>query len=72
LNSVVRVAPHETFELHELINFKNICATKASSMSALVNDDELKSIMQQDLSSSQDQIRELMSLLQLSEYAPKS
>lgn len=69
MNSNVRIAPHETFELHELISFKSVCATKAATMSALVNDEELKSIMQQDLKSTQDQIRELRSLIQLSGYA---
>ncbi|HEX9062003.1 MAG TPA: spore coat protein [Clostridia bacterium] len=64
-----RIAPHETFELHELLTFKNVCATKTATMAGLVNDAELKSILQQDLTVTQGQIRELQSLIQTSEFA---
>lgn len=63
-----RIAPHETFELHELLTFKNVSATKASSMIGLVQDQELKMLMQQDFSTSQMHIRELKDLIQLSEF----
>ena len=64
-----RIAPHETFEVRELLTFKNVCATKSATMAGLVRDDELKSILQQDFSMSQGQIRELQGLIQTSEYA---
>ncbi len=64
-----RIAPHETFELHELLTFKNVCATKSATMSALVKDEELKSLLQQDYSLTQGHIRELQGLLQISEFA---
>ena len=64
-----KIAPHETFELHELLTFKNVCATKSSVMSGLVQDQELKSLLQQDYTASQGQIKELRGLLQSSEYA---
>lgn len=62
-----RIAPHETFEIHELLNFKNVCATKSSAMAGLVNDEDLKALMQQDFIISQDQIKELRNLIQSSE-----
>ena len=60
----VKMAPHESMELHELLNFKNICATKTATMTALVQDEELKTLMQQDLAKTQDHVRELQMLLQ--------
>jgi similar to spore coat protein len=62
-----RIAPHETFELHELLTFKNVCATKSSTMVGLVRDEELKTLMQQDFTISQGQIKELQDLIQSSE-----
>ena len=64
---VNRIAPHETFEIHELLNFKNVCATKSSAMAALVKDEELKTLMEQDFRLSAGHIRELQGLIQLSE-----
>lgn len=65
------LAPHETLELHELITFKNISATKSSAMPALVKDEELREIMQQYFRVSQEHIRELSDLLQQSEFTNK-
>jgi len=62
-----RIAPHETFELHELLTFKNVCATKSSAMVGLVKDEELKTLMQQDFTVSQGQIKDLQDLIQSSE-----
>lgn len=64
-----RIATHETFELHELLTFKNVCATKSATMSGLVKDEELKTMMEQDFSTAQGHIRELQSLIQSSEFA---
>lgn len=36
---------HETLELHELLTFKNLCLTKTTTMSALVQDEELKNLL---------------------------
>lgn len=57
------IAPHEALELHELLTFKNICATKSATMSALVKDDELKSILQQDFTMGKEHIKELQDLM---------
>jgi similar to spore coat protein len=63
------IAPHETFELHEILTFKNVCATKSATMAGLVKDPELKAMLQQDFTNSQGHIRELQSLIQRSEFA---
>lgn len=57
------ITPHEALELHELVTFKNICATKSASMSALVKDEELKGILQQDFTVSKGHIQELQNLM---------
>jgi similar to spore coat protein len=57
------IAPHEALELHELLTFKNVCATKSGTMAALVKDDELKSILQQDFTAAQGHIKELQDLM---------
>jgi similar to spore coat protein len=58
-----QIAPREALELHELLTFKNVCATKAVSMVSLVKDEELKSILQQDFTSSKEHIKELNELM---------
>lgn len=64
-----KISPHETFELHELLVFKSVCATKSKSMTALAKDEELKSILQEDFAVSCKHINELRNLLQQSVYA---
>lgn len=66
-----KISPHETFELHELITFKGVCATKCASLTGMVHDEELKTMMKQDLIAAQNQIKELESLIMLSDYAAK-
>jgi similar to spore coat protein len=62
-------APNETIQLHELLTFKNLCLTKSFTMSPLVSDDELKSILQQDVSATQQHIKELKGLMDQSSVA---
>lgn len=57
------LAPSESIQIHELLAFKNICLTKSITMSPLVSDSELKSILQQDAVTGQEHIKELKSLL---------
>lgn len=61
-----KIAPHESFDLHELLTFKNVCATKASIMSGLAGDSELKTLLQQDFTASRQHIQELQELLRAS------
>jgi similar to spore coat protein len=55
---------HETMELHELLTFKTLCATKSSTMGALVTDNQLKTLLQQDTRLSKQHISELQSILE--------
>jgi len=57
------IAPHEALELHELLTFKNVCATKSATMASLVKDEELKSILQQDFNLGREHIKELNDLM---------
>ncbi|AZV47582.1 MULTISPECIES: DUF892 family protein [Bacillus] len=54
---------HETLELHELLTFKNLCLTKSSTMTGLVQDEELKSILEQDAQKTKQQVARLQELL---------
>jgi similar to spore coat protein len=63
-----KIAPHEALELHELLTFKNVCATKSATMAGLVKDEALKCILQDDVTVSQGQIRELQNLMQKAKW----
>jgi similar to spore coat protein len=66
MEEINKIAPHETFEIHELLTIKNISATKCAAMSALVKDKELKDIMRQEFDLAQGHIAELSRLIQSS------
>ncbi|MCI3920684.1 hypothetical protein MO973_10610 [Paenibacillus sp. TRM 82003] len=57
------IAPHETLEILEVLTFKNVCLTKSKTMQALVQDEELKGILQADVKTSAKDIIELRDLL---------
>ncbi|MDQ0413355.1 hypothetical protein [Mesobacillus stamsii] len=63
MNNTQYLAPHETYELHELLTFKNNCLTKAATMSTLVQDQALKSILDQDVTKSKQQIQGLQQFI---------
>lgn len=63
------IAPHETMQLQELLTFKNLCLTKSVTMSPLVSDQELKSILQNDVYISKEHIKDLRGLLEHSPIA---
>ncbi|WKL02118.1 hypothetical protein Q0F98_38445 [Paenibacillus amylolyticus] len=56
-------ALHEMLEVHEIATFKTVCMTKSKTMQALVTDPELKQILQQDATLSQQQLQELGGVL---------
>ncbi|KAA8745624.1 hypothetical protein CXK86_12875 [Paenibacillus sp. BGI2013] len=56
-------ALHEMLEVHEIAAFKTVCMTKSKTMQALVTDPELKQILQQDATLSQQQLQELGGVL---------
>lgn len=55
----VEIAPHEAFEIHELLQLKNICALKTAGLTDSIADPKLKVILETDLKNSQLQIQEL-------------
>lgn len=57
------IAPHEVLELQELLTFKNVCATKSATMVSLVKDEELKNLLEEDLSKGKEHIKELNDLM---------
>ncbi|ADP32342.1 hypothetical protein [Bacillus atrophaeus] len=54
---------HETLDLLELLVFKNLCLTKSSTMTGLVQDQELRDILEQDALKTRRQVERLQSLL---------
>ena len=58
-----QLAPHETLEVHELLTFKNVCYTKAQAMETMVQDEELRKLLQADVRNGQEEIKELKGLL---------
>lgn len=62
-NMVQQIAPHETIKLHELLTFKNLCLTKSVTMSQLVSDEELRSILQNDTCASRQHTQQLSGLM---------
>ena len=60
------IGHHETYELHELMTFKNVCATKAAAMAGMVTDPELKAILQQDVQTTKGHLKDLQNILQSS------
>jgi len=54
---------HETVDLHELLAFKNLCLTKATTMSKLVQDPELQTILDDDVTSGILHIQKLQQFL---------
>ncbi|TKC19360.1 hypothetical protein [Robertmurraya kyonggiensis] len=56
-------ALHEVLEVHEMTAFKTTCLTKSKTMKALVTDQLLKDIMQQDIDVTTRQLQEYASIL---------
>jgi len=57
------LAPHEALQLLEIYSIKNVCLTKSKTMQALAQDEELKTILQNDVNNAAKNIRELQGLL---------
>ncbi|MCA1040100.1 spore gernimation protein GerQ [Bacillus infantis] len=56
------LAPHESMDLHEIVNFKTLCVAKSKLMQGLVFDEDLKALMQKDLEQSKKDLSELQAL----------
>lgn len=58
-----KLTPAETLYIHEILSFKNTCATKASSMQSIVKDAELRGLLNQDVTNSTRQMQELQGVV---------
>lgn len=58
------LAPHESMEIHEMLNFKTICLAKSKMMQGMVFDQDLKALMQKDVEQSIKAIQELKAIYQ--------
>lgn len=56
------LAPHESMEIHEALNFKTLCLAKSKLMQGLVFDQELKDLMQKDVEQTIQAIRDLQAV----------
>jgi similar to spore coat protein len=56
-------ALHEVLEVQEITAFKTTCLTKSKTMRALVSDQRLKDIMQQDVETTTRQLKEYATIL---------
>lgn len=54
---------HETLETLELIAFKTVCLTKAATMSKLLPDGDLKTILSDDLESGSHGLEQLQTFI---------
>jgi similar to spore coat protein len=63
-----RLAPAETMQVHEMLNFKTVCMTTSKMMEGVVFDQELKALLEKDVRQSIVAIGDLQKLL---EKAPK-
>jgi similar to spore coat protein len=62
------LAPHETMQMHEMLNFKTICMTTSKLMEGVVFDQELKALLEKDV---QQSIKDIQTLQGLYAKAPK-
>jgi similar to spore coat protein len=55
-----KLALHETFETHEIINFKTVCLLRSKLMQGICFNNELKQLMEKDVKQSIQDINELL------------
>lgn len=67
-----KLAPNETIQLHELMTLKNLCLTKSVTMSPLVSDEELKTILKNDVTVSEQHVKDLGELMMHSNMASEN
>ncbi|GEN45466.1 hypothetical protein [Alkalibacillus haloalkaliphilus] len=58
-----QLARHERLEMHEILTLKNISLTKAATMQGLVGCDQLKAILQEDVTKGKQHVEQLNELL---------
>lgn len=58
-----KLTPHELLDLHEILTFKNTCALKATAAQSMVTDQELKGLLNQDITATRRQMQDIQSVL---------
>jgi similar to spore coat protein len=54
---------HEAMEIHEVLNFKTVCTIKSKMMAGMVQDKDLKELLEQDVQQSTKALQDLTGLL---------
>jgi len=62
------LAPNETMQIHEMLNFKTVCIATSKMMEGVVFDQDLKGLLEKDV---QQSIGAISSLQKLLAKAPK-
>ena len=57
------LAPNETMQVHEMLNFKTVCMTTSKMMEGVVFDQDLKALLEKDVQQSVTAISDLQNLL---------
>ncbi len=57
------ISLHEVIKLHEILNQKTLCASKASAMKNIVQDKALKDLLDFDLKDTLQQIQDIQAVL---------
>lgn len=57
------LAPNETMQIHEMLNFKTVCMTTSKMMEGVVFDQDLKALLEKDVKESITAINVLQNLL---------
>jgi similar to spore coat protein len=57
------LAPNETMQIHEMLNFKTVCMTTSKMMEGVVFDQDLKALLEKDVKQSIIAISALQGLL---------
>ncbi|WP_336779931.1 spore gernimation protein GerQ [Paenibacillus illinoisensis] len=70
-NPPEHLAGHESLDLHEVINFKTLCLAKSKLMQGLVFDQDLKNLMQKDVTQSMQALLDLQAMYKKAPFETK-
>lgn len=62
------ITPRESLDIHEIMMFKLLCATKVSTLKSLIKDEELKAILQKETDNLKEDLKELKNLIKTSSF----
>lgn len=64
MDDQMKLTPHETLELHELLSSSVIAAKKTKATIPMIDDEELKNFMQSSLDAKKASIQQLQQFIQ--------